>query len=387
MRWHLGRRALLFVAFGILCGTGTVQGQTPPGSPSAPLGRKGSGGPPPEPPEAKAIAQPKNEEELAAAIKKLASALAASGRFSGSILFAAGDKVLVDQAWGEADRKAKTANTPDTAFDVGSIGKLFTQIAVLQLAEAGKLKLDEPFGKYLTDYPNSEIAGKVTIRQLLLNTGGIPDAFAHIGSEVDLSTMRQLKDFLPLFAAKPLEFEPGSSNRYSSSGYIVLGLVIEAVSGKDYFAWVTEKILEPAGMKQSGFFDRTKLPATVARSYDGDKDTTAMHPPRGTSAGGLQCSARDLFRLVQAVNAEKLIGKESIKVLRELVPAPPGAPPPADDSKLFAYGMAGGAPGLSAHVTIDSKGYFTRVVLCNGSPPMDMVMGSTIRGWVQKLPK
>lgn len=387
MRWLLGRRALLVVAFGILCGTGTVQGQTPPGSPAAPQGRKGPGGPPPEPPEAKAIAQPKNEEELAAAIKKLASALAASGRFSGSILFAADDKLLVDQAWGEANSKEKTANTPDTAFDVGSIGKLFTQIAILQLAEAGKLKLDEPFGKYLTDYPNPEIAGKVTIRQLLLNTGGIPDAFARIGPEVDFASMRQLKDFLPLFAAKPLEFEPGSSNRYSSSGYIVLGLLVEAVTGKDYFAWVTEKILEPAGMKHSGFFDRTRLPATVARSYDGDEDTTETHPPHGSSAGGLQCSARDLFRLVQAVNAEKLIGKESIKVLRALVPAPPGAPLPVDESKLFAYGIAGGAPGVSAHVTIDANGYFTRVVLCNGSPPMDMVMGSTIRGWVQKLPK
>ena len=382
MRLHLRRPALLSVACSILLGgTGIVSGQTSPG------GRRGPGGPPPELPEAKAIAQPKNEEELAAAIKQLADDLAAAGKFSGSILFAAGDKVLVDQAWGEADRKAKVANTPETAFDVGSIGKLLTQIAILQLAEASKLKLDEPFGKYVTDYPNQEIAGKVTVRQLMLNTGGIPDAFSNISPGTDLKSMRRLKDFLPLFASKPVEFEPGSSNRYSSSGYIILGLVIEAVSGQDYFSFVTKEILQPAGMTHSGFFDRKQLPATVARSYDGDEDVTEMHPPRGSSAGGLQVSSGDLFRLVQAVNAGKLLKKESVKVLRELVPTPPDAPPPADAAKLFAYGIGGGAPGISAQVAIDPQGHFTRVILCNSSPPMDMTMGATIRGWIQKLPK
>ncbi|MBV9009601.1 MAG: beta-lactamase family protein [Verrucomicrobia bacterium] len=355
-----------------------VCAQSPPAGPQ---------GPPPELPEAKAIAQPKDEGELAAAITKLASGLAAAGKFSGSILLAAGDKVLVDQAWGDADRKAKVANTPDTAFDVGSIGKLFTQIAILQLAQAGKLELDEPFGNYVTNYPNKEIAGKVTIRQLMFNTGGIPDAFAQMSPGTDLKAKRELKDFLPLFASKPLEFEPGASNRYSSSGYIILGLVIEALSGKDYFSYIKDAILQPAGMTHSGFFDRGNLPAIVARNYDGDDDVTEMHPPRGSSAGGLQASAGDLFRLIQAIDKGKLLHKESIKTLRQLIPSPPGSPGPADESKLAAYGISGGAPGVSAQLAVDPQGYFTRVVLCNSSPPMAMAMGVTIRSWMRQLPK
>jgi CubicO group peptidase (beta-lactamase class C family) len=378
----LSRKTFLTLAFSTLTSASTIQAQTPPMP-------RGPGGPPriPEFPEAKAIPQPKNDEELAAAIRKLAEELAAAGKFSGSVLLAANDRLLVDGAWGEADREHKIENTPDTAFDIGSIGKLFTQIAILQLAETGKLNLDETFGKYLRDYPNPEVSGKVTIRQLLLHTGGIPDAFADVKTAADLKAKKQLKDFLPLFAQRPLEFAPGSTTRYSSSGYIILGLVIEALSGKDYQIYVKEKILEPAGMTHSGFFDRERLPSTVARSYDDGNDVTDAHPARGTSAGGLQASARDLFQLVQSINAGKLIDKESVKLLRGMVPSPPNAPPPSNESKLFGYGIAGGAPGVSAQLNIDSTGHYVRIVLCNSSPPMAMAMSATIRSWIEHLPK
>jgi len=357
--------------------------QGPGGNPGAPGERLMA----PELPEAKLIVQPKNDAELADAIKKLAGELAAARKFSGGILVAVDGKIVVDNAWGEADRKAKTANTPETAFDVGSIGKLLTQIAILQLTEAGKLKLDDTFGKYLTDYPNREVADKVTIRQLLLHTGGVPDIFDRVTPDIDMKSMRELKDFLPLFVQKPLEFVPGSGNHYSSSGYIVLGLVIEALGGKDYYTYVKEKILEPAGMTHSGFFDRGHLPLTVARSYDDDRDVTDMHPARGSSAGGLQASAGDLFRLVQALNTGRLIGKESVKVLRGLIPTPPNAPPPADESKLVAYGIGGGAPGVGAQVAIDPTGHYSRVILSNANPPIAMAMGTAIREWMRQVPK
>ena len=381
MNVSLFRKLLPFFAACLIAGANILQGQTAP-PPNA------MGGPrPPEIAEAKAIAQPKNDEELAAAIRKLATELAASGKFSGSILVAANEKILVDNAWGEADRKAKSPNKPETAFDTGSIGKLFTQIAILQLVEAGKLKLDDTIDKCLSDYPNHEVASKVTVRQLLLHSSGIPDFLEKMTPEMNLGSIRELKDFLPLFAQKPLEFAPGSANRYSNSGYIVLGLIVEKLSAENYYSYVKEKILDPAGMTHSGFFDREHLPSTVARSYEGDRDVTDLHPPRGSSAGGLQASAGDLFRLVQTINAAKLINKESIKVLRGLIPVPPNAPPPADESKLIAYGISGGAPGVSSQVGIDPAGHYTRVILCNGSPPMAMAMGATIRGWMQSLPK
>lgn len=350
------------------------------------IGGPGMAGPQPFP-EAKLIAQPKNDKELAAAVKQLAAEVAALGRFSGSVLVAVDGKPLVDNAWGKADREQKVANTAETSYDTGSVGKLFTQIAILLLVDAGELSLDDPFGKYLTSYQNGDIAGKVTIRQLLLHTSGMSDIFSHITPEINLSSMRKVKDFLPLFAEKPLEFAPGSQNHYSSTGYIVLGMVIEAVSGEDYYKYIEEHVLKPAGMTHSGFFDRTKLPPAVAHSYDDARDVTNMHAVQGSPAGGLHASTGDLFRLVQAVDAGKLLKKESVKVLRDLIPHPPNAPPPADATRLTAYGIAGGAPGVSAQLAIDPMGRYTRVVLCNGSPPMAMSMAATIGEWIKQMPK
>jgi CubicO group peptidase (beta-lactamase class C family) len=363
--------------------------QAPPGNaPSGPVRRMIGPGTPPEPfPEAKAIAPPKNDKELSIAIKELATKLASAGRFSGSILLAANGKPLVNDAWGEADREHKISNTSETVYDVGSIGKLFTQIAVLQLLDGGKLALDDPFGKYLTDYPDRDIAGKVTIRQLLLHRSGLGDIFDQITPETKIGPVTELKEFLPLFKGKPLEFEPGSSQRYSNAGYIVLGMVIEAISGENYYTYVKEHVLTPAGLMHSGFFDRKNLPPFVAHSYQDGNDVTGSHAGRGSPAGGLQASAGDLLRLVQAIDAGKLISKDSVKILRALIPRPPDAPPAADETKLMAYGIEGGAPGVSGQLVIDPTGHYTRVVLCNGGPPMAMSMGAAIREWIKQIPK
>lgn len=349
----------------------------------------GPGGPPEPYPEAKAIVQPKNNEELASAIKKLGDTLAKTGRFSGSILLAADGKILVDNAWGEANRSTGAPNTPATAYDVGSIGKLFTQIAVMQLTEQGKLGLDETIAKYLPDYPNKAVAEKVTIRELLLHTSGIPDFFDRLTPEtapsLKIDAVVDLKDFLPLFSDKPLEFAPGSSNRYSNSGYIVLGLIVEAVSRENYRDYIQRHILDPAGMTHAGFFDRAHLPAFVAHSYEDTKDVTNIHPRRGSPAGGLQATASELYRLVEAVDSGKLIKPASINIIRRLMPAPPNAPPLADSAKLTSFGIQGGAPGVNSQLAIDPTGRYTRVVLCNAGPPMASTMGATIRAWIKGM--
>ena len=392
MRHLLYTKFALLVFITALCRSTISHAQGPPldGKPAAgqaPAGlHAGPGGPPPPLPEAKAIPQPRNDEELAAAIKKLADTLGSSGRFSGTILVAADGKPLVEGAWGEADREQKIPNTAETAYDVGSIGKLFTQIAILQLLEKGKLSLDDPFGKYLTSYPDPDVASKVTIRQLLLHSSGMGDIFDQSGSE-NLGSMAELKDFLPLFAHKPLAFEPGSANLYSNAGYVVLGMVVEAISAENYFSYIKSHILEPAGMSRSGFFDRKHLPAFVAHSYQDGKDVTGAQPERGCPAGGLQASAGDLLRLVQTINSGKLISKESVKLLREMIPHPPNAPLPSDETKLTAYGIGGGAPGVNAGLAIDPTGRYTRVVLCNAGPPMAMSMGAAISEWIKQMPK
>lgn len=125
----------------------------------------------------------------------------------------------------------------------------------------------------------------------------------------------------------------------------------------------------------------------MAHSYEDKEDVTSMHPRRGSPAGGLQATASDLYRLVEAVNSGKLIKPESINVIRSLVPAPPNSPPPGNSEKLTAYGIQGGAPGVNSQLAIEPTGRYTRVVLCNSGPPMASVMGATIRAWINGMPK
>jgi hypothetical protein len=140
-------------------------------------------------------------------------------------------------------------------------------------------------------------------------------------------------------------------------------------------------------MTHSGFFDRTNLPPTAARSYDDGRDVTNMHAVRGSPAGGLQASSHDLLQLVQAIDAGGLLKKESVETLRDLIPHPPNVPSPADDTKLTAYGIAGGATGVSAQLSIDSTGRYTQIVLCNGNPPMAISLAATMGEWIKQMPK
>jgi len=372
-------------------GLASAQEKAPMAANKEPGGQRhviiGPGMAPPPFPEAKDIPAPKNGADLAAAITKLGDDVSAANRFSGAVLVAVDGNPLIEKAWGLADRERKVENTAETSFDVASLGKLFTQIAVLHLAEAGKLSLDERFGKYLPDYPNRDVAGKVTLRQLLLHTSGMGDFVDAVRDEAKAKSLRTLKDFVPLFANEPLAFEPGSQMRYSNAGYVVLGRVIEAITGEDYYRYIETHILAPAGMKHSGFFDRSHLPPTVARSYDKGVDVTGQHAVRGSPAGGLQASVGDLLRLVQAIDAGKLLSKESIQILRDFIPHPPDAPPPSDPGRLTAYGIVGGAPGVSAQLSVDPSGRYVRIVLCNASPPMAMSMAATIGEWLKQLPR
>jgi hypothetical protein len=101
----------------------------------------------------------------------------------------------------------------------------------------------------------------------------------------------------------------------------------------------------------------------------------------------LQASTGDLLRLIETINSGKLISKDSVKLLRDMIPHPPNAPAPADDTKLTAYGIGGGAPGVNAGLSIDPTGRYTRVVLCNAGPPMALSMGVTISEWIKQMPR
>ena len=127
------------------------------------------------------------------------------------------------------------------------MNKMFTAVATLQLVEAGKLALDDPVGKHLRGYPNSEVATKVTVRHLLTHTGGTGDIF---GPEYDPNRLqlREHADYVKLYGSRAPNFPPGSRFEYSNYGFVLLGAIIEAVSGESYYDYVREHVFGPAGM-------------------------------------------------------------------------------------------------------------------------------------------
>jgi CubicO group peptidase (beta-lactamase class C family) len=283
-------------------------------------------------------------QQTAHAIAAYAQKLSDTDHFSGVVFAAKGDRVLLERAWGLADVASKTPNSVDTKFNIGSINKVFTQTAIAQLATAGKLSLDDTIRKHLPDYP-SPVADKITIRQLLEHKSGLGDFFGPKYIAAPPSSLRELSDFLPLFVSAPLQFEPGTSQRYSNAGYVVLGLIIEHATGEKYRDYVQKHIFEPAGMKDSGFWAVDERVAKRATGYtkrgpDGPiparEPNTKTLPGRPSSAGGAYSTARDLFRLFQW-------------------------------KKANGVGVGGGAPGLNASVEIDDG--WTVIAMSNYDPP------------------
>jgi len=155
-----------------------------------------------------------SEAEVIAALRAKVEKDAAADRFAGTVLLAKGGKVLFSGAYGGADREKKVANKLDTRFRIGSMNKMFTAVSILQLVQGGKIKLTDPLGKYITDYPNPDVASKVTIHQLLTHTGGTGDIF---GPEYNAHRLelRTLNDYVALYGKRAPAFEPGNRWEYS----------------------------------------------------------------------------------------------------------------------------------------------------------------------------
>lgn len=247
------------------------------------------------------------------AVVDIASRLAARDVFAGSLIVARGKTTLLARSWGLADLGAGTAMTLDTPMFLASAGKMFTGVAVLQLAEAGKIDLDAPLGRYLTDYPNAEMA-KVTIRQLLTHRGGTGD-IGILGREdgANRARVRTIADIVRLNGARAPDFPPGTKEDYSNYGFILLGAVIEKVSGRSYRNYVARRIFRPAGMRNSGFPDRDDLQGVAVgyTTFFGAEPKLVpildILPWRGTSAGGGVASPNDMRRFFDALSAGKLL--------------------------------------------------------------------------------
>jgi CubicO group peptidase (beta-lactamase class C family) len=321
---------------------------------------------------------PLGREEVFARVRALLDERSRADEFSGVVLVAEGERVVLHEARGLASVEYGAANRLDTRFNLGSINKLFTRVAIGQLAETGRLSLDDTIGKFLPDYPNRDAAARVSVRQLLDMTSGIGDFFGEKFAATPKDRIRALGDYLELFAAAPLLFAPGSQRRYSNGGYIVLGLIVEKASGQDYFTYVREHVYAPAGMSAAGHLEADVPEANVASGYTRDwgggehqrgprRSNLYSRPARGSSAGGGYATAMDLFRFARALRAGTLLG------------------PLAGEWFTGPQAYAGGAPGINAELDIDPIPGWTVVVLGNTDPPAASSLAQKISGLLRCL--
>jgi CubicO group peptidase (beta-lactamase class C family) len=333
---------------------------------------------------ASALGPKRTAEALAKEVDAKLSRLAAGDKFSGAVLIAKNGRPVWQKAYGYADRDAKAPNRLDTRFRLGSMNKMFTSVSIAQLVQAGRLKYTDTLADVLPDYPNREVARKITIHQLLTHTSGLGDIF---GPEFQQKKdgLHEIKDYLQLFADKPLRFEPGASWSYSNAGFIVLGLVIEKVSGQNYYDYVRRHVYDVAGMKASGSIPKTEKVPNLAVGYtrrgsdDGKLvDNWDTLPWRGMSAGGGDSTVGDLLRFAEALRSHKLLSAE----LTETVIKGKAQPNPNNARRKYAYGFeedyygghrvvghGGGAPGMNGELDILMDDGYTVVVLANLDPP------------------
>jgi CubicO group peptidase (beta-lactamase class C family) len=187
--------------------------------------------------------------------------------FSGTVLIAKGGRPLFRRAYGWANRERRERNQPETKFQLASLSKLFTGVAICQLAEQGRLSFTDSVMKLLPDYPNKAVGEKVTIQHLLTDTSGMGDFLDKKDYQAAEARLKRPADFFPSFAPDPLAFEPGEDEQYSNAGYIVLGAIIEKVSGQSFFSSVREHIFKPAKMLSSGYNETDAEIAGLAIGY------------------------------------------------------------------------------------------------------------------------
>lgn len=320
--------------------------------------------PPPKPERSPAV----DDQELVRQIKIHATELVAKDGFSGAVLVARRDKPILRQAWGLADREKKTMNVVDTQFCIGSMNKMFTAIAVLQLVEAGKLSLESVMADYWPDYPNHHLATRVKIRDLLDHTGGTGDIFTP-EYEAHRSEMHSLADYVTLFGKRSVAFEPGSKFEYSNYGYILLGRLIEIVSGEDYSSYVQKHIYAAAGMNHTGMsFGVGSLRAVGYTLANGGLQSNASTLPLvGTSAGGGYSTVGDLYLFATALQEGKLLGPSLLNEASS-DQSHQGYGFGFNVSKDGGFGHGGGAPGINGEMRILPAGYVV-IVLANMDPP------------------
>ncbi|CAG7650348.1 serine hydrolase domain-containing protein [Actinacidiphila bryophytorum] len=329
---------------------------------------------------------------------QLIAKLAADDTFSGTVLLVHRDRPVLARSYGMADKKRAVPNGPDTIFCLGSITKIFTAVAVAQLAQQGKIAYTATLGTYLDGFP-ADTASSVMIHHMLTHTSGMGDYTQLPGffeASFTWTSPEQVMDETLEFIRKgPLGFVPGTRGQYSNSAYHVLGAIVAKVSGQSYYDYVRDHVFGPAGMTSSDFYTAPQWRADrrIAHPYTSQNQPSGQRVDAlegtfsliGSPAGNALASAPDLIRFKRALLSHKLLDPVyteltlSPKVPRAPMPAGPGVPAqfPFDSyatttdivNNHWAVGHSGAAPGVWTNLDWFPDLDWTAVFLSNYDMP------------------
>jgi CubicO group peptidase (beta-lactamase class C family) len=323
--------------------------------------------------------EPLSEEEVVAELKAFVERLADADAFSGTVLLARDGEMLFKGAYGLASKRFMVPNRIDTKFNLGSMNKMFTGVAIAQLVQKGELSLDDPLSEFLSeDWLPLAITERIKIKHLLTHTSGLGSYFNDKFAESSRLLFRELDDYKSLVAEDTLAFEPGTDRRYSNTGMFLLGVVIEKVTGQSYFDYVRESIYEPAGMTNTGCYEMDKPVPNLAIGYSkegsGDEpewtNNIFKHVVKGGPAGGGFSTVEDLLKFDVALRSHRLLDPEYTEMVWT------GKPELNSPDYGFGFGVsgtpenrivghAGGFPGINSNLSMFLDTGFTSVVMSN----------------------
>lgn len=290
--------------------------------------------------------------------------LADQGLFSGSVIQYKQDKIIYEHAFGFADRERSLYNNTKFRYNLGSVNKLFTRIAILQLQQAGKLKTEDLLIKWIPELDQKEKT-VITIQHLIDMQSGfgdylnLPDYYNH---KKDYQTQ---ESYLPFAIAANLDFMPGTNQQYSNLGYELLGIIIERASTIGYFDFIQKYIFNPAKMNYSGWFTREEKPGDLAIGYIQTQPIAVANweekSCKGSAAGGGYSTVYDLLKLAQAIQNHTLLDAAHTQILIQSFQR--GSKP------LNSIFIKGGGPGINATLYMNFDAFEVVAVLANQGPP------------------
>jgi CubicO group peptidase (beta-lactamase class C family) len=302
-------------------------------------------------------------QDLAAYADRLLSAAYPADQPGAAILLVKDGQTVLRKGYGLANVELGVPVSPDMVFEIGSVTKQFTAAAILLLQERGQLRVEDDITKYLTDYPTH--GEKVTIEHLLTHTSGIP---SYTGLPEWMPRVREdmsLDTLIGLFKDKPFDFKPGAEWRYNNSGYILLGAIVEKVSGKSYEQFVEEELFPKAGMKASRYGHQEEVVPRRASGYSRDagglRNANYLSMTQPYAAGSLMSTVDDLVAWARALSSGAIVSQASLQ--RMTIPAKL----PSGLSTQYAYGL--GIGRYAGQRTVEhGGGIFGYVSYLGGAP-------------------